>query len=409
MPHIRDVCDRFAADGFVALAPDLYHGRDDDRARRGRQADDGAQHGSGRQGHERRGRLPARAATRCERDASASPGSAWAAACAMRRCLPAARRDQRVRAVLRHHPVGRRRARLVEARGAAVLGHFAEKDAFFTPESVGTSSRTSCGPRARRSRSSSTRVSTTRSSTTRGPRCTIRRPSERRPWTQHGCLLREQRQLRTAVAASSSGTSSSGSRSVATSTAWSTPTTARPSCGRGRRTAGAAGRRGGGAGARSDRRARRGGGEAELDANRRSWLRAQVRRARRPRPRSWPASRSRTSTRSNAATACDPTFIDEVGVRGRSPEARRGGARHRLARRALHRVARVPGRSGREARRRTSFAGRGLSRADTAAVRAARRRARSSGCSRPTSRGRASTTTSAVFAAGSRSTPTCRC
>ncbi|TMB91664.1 MAG: dienelactone hydrolase family protein [Chloroflexi bacterium] len=24
--HIRDVCDRFAADGFVALAPDLYHG-----------------------------------------------------------------------------------------------------------------------------------------------------------------------------------------------------------------------------------------------------------------------------------------------------------------------------------------------------------------------------------------------
>jgi len=24
--HIKDVCDRFAADGFVALAPDLYHG-----------------------------------------------------------------------------------------------------------------------------------------------------------------------------------------------------------------------------------------------------------------------------------------------------------------------------------------------------------------------------------------------
>lgn len=24
--HIRDVCDRFAAEGFVALAPDLYHG-----------------------------------------------------------------------------------------------------------------------------------------------------------------------------------------------------------------------------------------------------------------------------------------------------------------------------------------------------------------------------------------------
>src|ERR1700726_223217 len=25
--HIRDLCDRFAAEGFVALAPDLFHGR----------------------------------------------------------------------------------------------------------------------------------------------------------------------------------------------------------------------------------------------------------------------------------------------------------------------------------------------------------------------------------------------
>ena len=25
--HIEDVCDRFAAAGFVALAPDLYHGK----------------------------------------------------------------------------------------------------------------------------------------------------------------------------------------------------------------------------------------------------------------------------------------------------------------------------------------------------------------------------------------------
>src|SRR5512144_1913528 len=26
VPHIKDVCDRFAAEGFSALAPDMYHG-----------------------------------------------------------------------------------------------------------------------------------------------------------------------------------------------------------------------------------------------------------------------------------------------------------------------------------------------------------------------------------------------
>lgn len=30
VPHITDVCDRFAAAGFVALAPDLYHGESTD-------------------------------------------------------------------------------------------------------------------------------------------------------------------------------------------------------------------------------------------------------------------------------------------------------------------------------------------------------------------------------------------
>ena len=27
VPHIKDVCDRFAGEGFVALAPDLYRGQ----------------------------------------------------------------------------------------------------------------------------------------------------------------------------------------------------------------------------------------------------------------------------------------------------------------------------------------------------------------------------------------------
>ena len=27
VPHIEDLCERFAAEGFLAIAPDLYHGQ----------------------------------------------------------------------------------------------------------------------------------------------------------------------------------------------------------------------------------------------------------------------------------------------------------------------------------------------------------------------------------------------
>ena len=60
------------------------------------------------------------------------------------------------------------------AMSAAVLGHYAEKDDFFTPEAA-TRWPTSCAPWASRSRSSSTPTRTTRSSTTRVPRCTTPR------------------------------------------------------------------------------------------------------------------------------------------------------------------------------------------------------------------------------------------
>src|SRR5688572_6967255 len=30
VPHIKDICDRYAAEGFLALAPDLYHGESTD-------------------------------------------------------------------------------------------------------------------------------------------------------------------------------------------------------------------------------------------------------------------------------------------------------------------------------------------------------------------------------------------
>ena len=87
------------------------------RARRGRQADDGAQRRSGGQGHERCGRPPAGARRRSPVPRSASSGSAWAAASPS---LLAAHDPTRSAPACRStasSPGRARRARLVEARG----------------------------------------------------------------------------------------------------------------------------------------------------------------------------------------------------------------------------------------------------------------------------------------------------
>ena len=52
--HIKDVCDRFAAAGFIGPGPGPLPRGHDGRARRGGQSDDGSADGSGRPGHERR-------------------------------------------------------------------------------------------------------------------------------------------------------------------------------------------------------------------------------------------------------------------------------------------------------------------------------------------------------------------
>ena len=167
VPHIKDVCDRFAGEGFVALAPDLYRGESSDGARRRGQADDGAQHRAGGQGPLRRGR-PAPGAQRARRRRRRGLLHGWRPG--PRGGHAAARRGEGGGSVLRRHPLADGPARLVEARrqGAGPLRRARRV----------LHARHGEGPRRRRSRASartwscsSTRTPTTPSSTTpaRGP------------------------------------------------------------------------------------------------------------------------------------------------------------------------------------------------------------------------------------------------
>ncbi len=109
--HIKDVCDRFAAAGFVALAPDLYHGQkvppgEPDEAGKAMMAmkmDQAARDMSGAVDEVLRrsaGDTGRRDRLLHGRRAGARAGHA------------ATRRRGRRRALLRHHPVARRAARL---------------------------------------------------------------------------------------------------------------------------------------------------------------------------------------------------------------------------------------------------------------------------------------------------------
>ena len=175
----------------------------------------------------------------------------------------------------------------------------------------------------------------------------------------------------------SSATSSSGCGSAATSTAWSTPTTARPtlpSAGRGRAgpAAGRARRRRPPTAGRPRRRS-----DGDLDAAPPALAARPGRRPAHDAPASWRASPSPTPTRSRRATASARS-----GARGRArrrpPRAstRSCPASGPLAER-LHRLARGAGRAARQARARRSdsLADDFRERTDRA-VRPARRRAR---------------------------------
>jgi carboxymethylenebutenolidase len=130
--HIKDVCDRFAAEGFVALAPDLYHGAtttepdEAGKAMMAMQLDQAALDMSGavdevvrRGGHDKVGVI----------------GFCMGGGLAL---VLATKRPDKVAAVVPCYGI----IPWAEAQPdysvmtAAVLGHYAEKDGFFTPEAA---------------------------------------------------------------------------------------------------------------------------------------------------------------------------------------------------------------------------------------------------------------------------------
>jgi carboxymethylenebutenolidase len=132
VPHIKDVCDRFAREGFVALAPDLYHGKqttEPDEAQKAMMAMQLEQAAT-----DMSGALDA-VSERSGRDQVGVVGFCMGGGLAL---LLACRRPDKVAACVPFYgviPWSDAKPDYAAMR-AAVLGHYAEKDAFFPPEAA---------------------------------------------------------------------------------------------------------------------------------------------------------------------------------------------------------------------------------------------------------------------------------
>lgn len=130
VPHITDVADRFAAEGFVALVPDLYHGRsttEPDEAGKLMMAMNLGQAGKDMSG------AVDKVAEVSGRDAVGVTGFCMGGGLAL---ILAAQRPDKVKAVVPWYgllpwPDSQPDWARLEA---AVLGHYAANDEYFTPE-----------------------------------------------------------------------------------------------------------------------------------------------------------------------------------------------------------------------------------------------------------------------------------
>lgn len=128
--HIKDVCDRFAAEGFVALAPDLYHGEsvaEPDEAGRLMMAME-----LERAGKDLSGAVDAVA----ERSSGSGVGVVGFCMGGGLALMVASQRPDKIRAVVPFYGVAPWQGAQPDyaALTGAVLGHYAERDDFASPE-----------------------------------------------------------------------------------------------------------------------------------------------------------------------------------------------------------------------------------------------------------------------------------